>query len=220
MFRRLLAGVAVGALFVTGLAGCRADRNVAAYVGDTQITEARVDTVMGSIRDAAPAEAHGEIRGRVVEMLVLTEAGTSYAETAGVQIPEPTPEEFAGQLGLPADNAYVQVVAGFLPVLNTINAQAQSTAPSEADQREVYDNLLFNGEPVQDPFEEVQQFFTQEAIGTAIGTRDLLTQVVADGDVTINPRYRLVHQVQVTIGQAQSWLGVPLGRPSPVVDES
>jgi hypothetical protein len=220
MSRRLLAAVAAGALLVTGLTGCRADRNVAAYVGDARITEARVDEVMASIRDAAPAEAQGEIRGRVVEMLVLTAAGTSYADAAGVQVPEPAPDEFAGQLGLPADNAYVQVVSGFLPVLNTINAQAQSTAPSEADQREVYDNLLFNGEPVQDPFEEVRQFFTQEAIGTAVGARDLLTDVVADSDVAINPRYRLVHQVPVTIGQAQSWLGVPLGDPSPVVDEN
>jgi len=220
MSRRLLAAVAVGALLMTGLAGCRADRNVAAYVGDTEITEARVDEVMTSIRDVAPAEAYGEIRGRVVEMLVLTAAGTGYAETAGVQIPEPAPEEFADQLGLPVENAYVQVLSGFLAVLNTVNGRAQSTAPSEADQREVYRNLLFNGEPLQDPFEEVQRFFTEEAIGTAVGTRDLLTEVIADGDVTVNPKYRLVHQVQVTIGQAQSWLGVPLGEPSPVIDEN
>jgi hypothetical protein len=105
-------------------------------------------------------------------------------------------------------------------VLNTVNAQAQPAAPSEADQREVYRNLLVDGEPLQDPFEEVQQFFTEEAIGTAVGARDLLARVIADEDVTINPKYRLVHQVQVTIGQAQSWLGVPLSEPSPVVDEN
>lgn len=70
MFRRLLAAVAVS-LLLLGLASCRSDPTVAAYVGDYQITVDDVDDYYAkAAADPLSAQAVSQYSGQIKPMLV------------------------------------------------------------------------------------------------------------------------------------------------------
>ena len=208
--RRLLAVLAAGALALVGLAGCRSDPAVAAYVNDVQVTERQVDQVVESVRDLVPAERLGEIRRRVVTMLVLRAAGHEFAREEGIAVPAANPAVMADATGLPVDGEYTVLLAEFNAVLQALSERAEVTAPTEADQREAYANLQTNGQAVP-PFDELRQYFSTETMGRSVGQRNVLNQVVDRADIVVNPKYgQLIYEVPVTIGQVPSWLGVPL----------
>lgn len=61
--RRLAAVVALAALAPLGLVACQSDPAVAAYVGDTEISEARVDGVVDALRTTYQGELEDELAG-------------------------------------------------------------------------------------------------------------------------------------------------------------
>jgi hypothetical protein len=218
--RRLPALVALGLLgpAALGLAACRADPAVAAYVGEVRITEAEVDAVIAGLRAVAGGPIEPElaaVRPRVVEMRVLTEVGRGYAEQAGLTVPEPARDQVAASLGLPAGNAYAELVATFLAVMDALRGSVEPVPPTEADQREVYDHLVAGGLAV--PFEQVQVELGEQVLGEPVAMRNLLAEAVDRTTVHLNPRYLLVYRVPVPLGNTQSWLDLPLGD-SAVVD--
>jgi hypothetical protein len=218
--RRLPALVALGLLgpAALGLAACRADPAVAAYVGEVRITEAEVDAVIAGLRTVAGGPIEPElaaVRPRVVEMRVLTEVGRGYAEQAGLTVPEPARDQVAASLGLPAGNAYAELVATFLAVMDALRGSVEPVPPTEADQREVYDHLVAGGLAV--PFEQVQVELGEQVLGEPVAMRNLLAEAVDRTTVHLNPRYLLVYRVPVPLGNTQSWLDLPLGD-SAVVD--
>jgi hypothetical protein len=220
---------ALAVLLVGGLAACRADPAVAAYVDGAQITEARVDETMAGLREvllgqtdpqaepAAAAEVDDRLsvlRDRVVEMLILTEAANRYAAQAQVEVAEPDPAGLAPQIGLAADHPYVAVVAAHRAVIDALREQVEPVEPSEADQREVYDNLVVAGLTTAS-FEEVRQVLTGEVLGEVVALRDLLRQVVDAVDIQLNPRYQLTYQIPIRLGEVEvNALGVPLSDPA------
>jgi hypothetical protein len=244
---RLVIAV-VALLAVAGLSACRASPAVAAYVGDLEISEEQVTGLVTDVRTSFESELETELQGladrlteeqladfrtrgadeidtrlegirsQVVEMMILTEAGRRHAEANGLTIPPPDPAPLAADLRLDEDHPYVSLFAEFISVMGTLSANSTPGQPSEADQREVFENLRVDGQQLPQPFEEVQRFLTAEALGSAVGLRDLLVQVVGEAEVTVNPRYQLVYRVPVQLGQADSWLGVPIGGSSPVVE--
>lgn len=210
--RRRLAAVAVGVLALLPLTGCRVEPGAAAFVGDVRIADQRVDEIVSSVDDRVPAEQRGAFRQEVVSMLVLTEAGTRYAQAQKLQLPEAQPATVAERLQLPADGAYTQIFARYVSVMTALEGRAERAAPSEADQREALSHATINGQPVNDRFEDVRQYFTEQAMGAAVGSRNLLTELIRDADVEVSPRYApVVHKVRVNIGNAESWLAVPIG---------
>jgi hypothetical protein len=210
--RRLLAVTVAGALAVTGLAGCRSAPGVAAYVGPTRFSEQWVDKIVDSVRAQIPEGREFAVRQQVVEMLVVRAAVTQYAAREGITIPPVDPAAFAKQNGLPPDTEYSELAASYSGALSALQDRVKSTAPSEADQREAYGNARVNGQPVTDKFEDVQQYFTEEQLGSAVGQRNLLNEILMRSDVVVNPRYGpMKAQVQAQIGQVPTWLGVPLG---------
>ncbi|HET6214478.1 MAG TPA: SurA N-terminal domain-containing protein [Micromonosporaceae bacterium] len=227
--RRVLAVAAAGALAVAGLAGCRSDPGVAAYVGPEKITERQVDQVVKSVTDLIPEGRTAAVREQVVEMLVMREAVNQYAKAQRIAIPAADVAGYAEQNQIPAGpdgqpRAYTTLAAQFDAAFQAIQGKVTPTAPSAKDQREVYDNARIDGKPVTQAFEDVQQYFSMETIGGAVGVRNLLVGVVAGADVAVNPRYApLVYQVPAQVGQVPSWLGVPLGDPgaeSVVIDRA
>lgn len=236
----------VGLLAVTGLVACRSDPTVAAYVGDARITEQRVADVVDGLRATFEGELEAELeqlapqgesagdrreqgqqrveeqlvdaRQRVLTMLVVSEAGKRYAEAEGVQVPAAPTAEAAQSLSLPEDHPYVRVFAEYVTVLNALQPEATPTDPTTADQREVYENLTLQGEPLAVPFEQVQPALTAEVLATPVGVRDLLTTVMEQADIKVQPGYEVTHQVQVQVGGATSFLAVPISEPSQVVD--
>lgn len=246
--RRLAATAVVALLALAGATACQTDPAVAAYVGDTEIRQERVDDIVTQLRDTFQGELdeelaglaeqldeagladfrHGgqqridervmELRDQTVEMLILREAAGQYVEEEGLSVPEPAPEVFAEGLELPEDHVFVELFAEFWAMMTALASHAEPAEATEEDQREVYDNLRFQDQPLPQPFEEVQPFLTEQALAEPVGFRDLLQQVVADADIRVQPGYDLVYQVPVTIGQASSYLSVPISESSSVVD--
>ena len=215
------------------------DDSVAAYVGPEAIAEEQVAAVIDELRttreetyqerlaelpdDADPAEREAlqaQIDGleerlrfdheRVIEMRILTEAGAHYAEQAGLTVPEPDPDLVGGELGLAPDHSYIVVAAEFVAVMNVLSAEVEATEPTETDQREIYDHMVAQGLSGV-TFEQAQEVLTIEVIGEPVGMRNLISQVVEQAEVRVNPRYDLVYRVPVRLGEAETWLGVPLG---------
>jgi hypothetical protein len=245
---RLTVAAALAALALAGITGCTDDgdswdESVAAYVGETAITEAEVDAVVGEVRAEITAELERELenladeldeealaarreerfgqldeqvavtRTRVLEMRILTEATDRYIAAEGLdppEVPQAAIEQQAEDLGLPPENAYVHVVADFLATLAVLQATSEPVAPTEADQREVYDNLVAAGLTTA-PFEQAQPILDQDLLGQPVAMRNLLAEVVERAGVRVSPEYDLVYRVPVPIGSGESWLALPLG---------
>lgn len=151
-------------------------------------------------------------RTRVIEMRILTEAADRHIATEGLdppEVPQTAVEQKATDLGLSADNPYVQLVTDFLATLGVLQGTVQPVAPSEQDQREVYDHLVAEGLTTV-PFEEARGVLTEELMGRQVGMRNLLAEVVDRAGVRVSPAYDLVYQVPVPVGDGESWLGLPL----------
>jgi hypothetical protein len=242
--KRALAGLLLAAV-LAGLGACTDDDGdgwdtaVAAYVGQTAITEAEVDTVASDVRGELSEEIQNELAGlagqldeaqlaererqryaelddqmavtrtRIIEMRILTEAARGYIQREGLAQPAPALEHQASQLGLDVDSAYVRVVAEFYAALGVVQEQSQPAAPTEQDQLEVYEHLVADGLTTV-PFEEAREVLNQEVLGEPVGIRNLLRNIVDQADVRVNPEYDLVYQVPVSLGSNQSWLGLPL----------
>lgn len=207
--RRRLAAVilaALGILLVAGPDPGRSEPAVAASVNDVDITEAELDLLMAEADRLD--EGLAADRTELVAILVVTEAVTPYVQRQGVTVPEPAVAPIASDLGLAADSPYAQAVAAFFSAISAVQNAIVPVPPSEADQRELYDNLVSQG--LATPFEEIQGVLTADAVGEWVAMRDQIALAVAQADIHINPRYQAEHRVLVPLGDVQSWLSVPL----------
>jgi hypothetical protein len=104
---RRLTAAAVAGLALAGLAGCRTAPNVAAYVGDSQVTVAELESAVDDrLADPAIAEFADQdpdtYTRQVLSTLVQDEVHETAAERYGVEVPpaevrERLDEIFAGQ---------------------------------------------------------------------------------------------------------------------------
>lgn len=160
-------------------------------------------------------------RDEVATFLVLTVAGTRYAEREGIALPEPRPDEIAQHFDVEdGEHPYAQVRAEFEAVLAALAEQVTLTDPSEADQREAYQNIQVPPDQELLPFDEVQEHFNVETIGFPVGLRDLLVEVIEQEEVRVQPGFDLLYRVPVQIGMAASFLVVRVSEPSSVQDAS
>jgi hypothetical protein len=240
--RAFVALGALGVLMLAGLAGsahpveaspCRTDPAVAAYVSEVPITEAEVDGAVAQVRealealvarnlpDAEEAERAQDLtmridaeRHAVLQRRILTEATLAYAAEHGLELPAPDLASTAGQYELSTESAYVRVVAEYEAAKSALESSVVTPAvPNEADQREVYENVVAQG-LTQTPFEQAQPMLDQELLGGPVALRNLIAAVVDQAEICVNPRYQLAHRVPVPIGGEQSWLSVPIGEES------
>jgi hypothetical protein len=224
--RRLASIAVVAALGLVTLGGCRIgpDPAVAAYVGSTEITDARVTGIVDEFFDTLDEQQRNGLdrnflKNQMMHFLVLDEVVTDYAEAKDIEIPPADAAGAAEQQGLPPGIELTKVVAEYSAALGALNETATSIAPSEADQREAYAHATVENQPVSQPFEQVQQFFDEEALGRSLGLRKLLNEALAAADVTVNPRYDATYRLPLQIQQARSWLGVELAGTVPVRDD-
>jgi hypothetical protein len=237
--RTLVALGAIEVLVLAGLAGsahpteataCLTDPAVAASVGAVTITEAEVDATVAEVRgalenlvaenlpDADPAEREQEValrvdaeRSAVLERRVLTEATLAYAAGGGLQLPPPDLAAAAAAYALSTESDYVRMIAEYEAVMAGLEGAVLAPAvPTEADQREVYGNVVAQG-LTETPFAQAQPMLNQELLGGPVALRNLIAAVVGEADICVGPRYHLAHRVPVPIGGEQSWLSVPIG---------
>ncbi|WP_328465217.1 hypothetical protein OHA21_43005 [Actinoplanes sp. NBC_00393] len=209
--RRLATAVVVASLTVGGLAACRSEPTVAAYLGDTErVSEQQVQEIWDEAYDvlaenpAPPAEGEQAkpvqvpfTRGDVVHALVTRELLGQVAGQHGVTLPAQMPyEEGAAQIQLPPDLQYVRLYVDNLVLRNQLMEKVQtSTPPADDDLRLVYDTLAANGgvQPGQ-TFEtwKSEQVTDQnkQVVATAAVLRDELEAAAEDLSVKVNPRYQ------------------------------
>src|SRR5262249_48450103 len=98
--------------------------------------------------------------------------------------------------------------------------------PSEAEQREVFDALTYQGQLVSQsaPFDQVRSLLGQARIGRELAVRALFNSAVSKYHLTVNPRYvPLVYHLNVPVtapsgAVAMSVLAIRVG-PESVVPE-
>ncbi|HKT04445.1 MAG TPA: hypothetical protein VJT31_33435 [Rugosimonospora sp.] len=226
---RLLIVVASAGLALVTLAGCRLEPGAAAFVGDDRITDAQVDKVVSSVQAYIPAGRLGNFRTQVLTWLVVVKAGQRYADAHSITVKQETPADFVQNSNVPASIAagvgasdYAKTGAEYESILTALQSAARSTPPTEADKREAYNYVATQAQGQVQPYNQVQQLFSQDTMGTAVGLRDLLRDMVRASHVTISPRYASpTVPVPFTIGTAQTALMVGLDSapvPPPVVD--
>lgn len=183
--RRLTAAVGLVAAMLA-LAACRSNPNVAAYVGDTTITEEQVTELYEQVK-ALPNMDPAALpeRSQVVQILVLDKVCERAAKTAGVT--PPPPQVPAGQPELTVVQARMQACRQALP--------AKAVQPTDADLREVYDNGVavgaIDGADPANAFDKVKdQLAAGGQVAAALGQRQQLEEAAASLGVSINPRYR------------------------------
>jgi hypothetical protein len=221
--RRLPSIAVVVVLGLLTLTGCRSDPSVAAYVGSTKITDAKVTQIVEQLFGGLPAEQResvdeGSLRDQVVQFLVLREVVGQYAAEENIDVPKVDVNAFATQQNLPPDTEFTTLAADYNAALGALAQKAKPVQPTADDQLEAYENLTIDNKPLQQPFDEVKQFFNTETLGQSLGMREMLTTAVQDANVAVNPRYNPTYQLPVEIQNARSWFAVELGGSAPVRD--
>lgn len=221
MPRRRLAVVAVlGVLAAAGLAACRADPAVAAYVGDTEHTMAEVDEIYEQLRDAlaedaeerrrqtvAELERNGEevpeelrepavaevpvTRADIVQTLILGDLTEALATELEVEIQPVTAADIATAEQVPADTRYAETRAEMATYLLSWSGEAELLEPTEEDLRGIYDRAAAAGMPLAaEPFDVVAPELDTDRVRQALGVRADLVAAVQRYEVTVNPRFQ------------------------------
>jgi hypothetical protein len=222
--------LAVGALV---LAGCRSDPQVAAYVGSTRYSDDRVtaiaDEAQAKLQDLADAQQSASGASsrpvqrpvtdqEVVTALVSRDVLKALAQEKKVNPLSVDANQVAQQVRVPADTEYVRVLTEKDGYRLALLQKAPSAEPSEADLREVYDNLVkASGGRITGSFDQFTSSLAEqdtELIGRSAGVRRDVTAESEKLDVTVNPRYGPTMLSLVDIADQQggvhSLLGVPL----------
>jgi hypothetical protein len=230
MPRRLLAVAIAGALALAGAAACRSQPTVAAYVGDAQLTNAQVEQIFHEFKDPQIQQQHaGDIREIVVSDFVLTEVGRRIATEHGITVQAPDLSRYQDTAqgdGVPLDSGFIRSLAGADATMAALASIVTPQAPSEADQREVYEIIQAEAQRVGQaipPFEQVQSQIDSPQMRSAFGIRPLVRDAVKNYQVVVNPRYQPIGiPVPFTLGQLTTQLVVPLqsGASPAVVDVS
>jgi hypothetical protein len=225
--RRVTSLVALLAVAGLVLAGCRSDPAVAAYVGSTHYSEHRVtaiaDEAHAKLRDlaeqtGAPQPAERPVsEQQVVTALVSRDVLKALAQEKKVSPLNVTADQIAQQVQVPADTEYVRVLTEKDSYRLALLQQAPSAAPSNADLREVYDNLVKVGGVQIGSFDQFKSTLAEqdtELVGRSAAVRDDISAEAGKLDVTVNPRFgpAVLSLVDITDqqGGVHSLLGVPL----------
>src|SRR3989442_2726363 len=172
--RRLSVVLAAGALAVLALAGCRVEPGNAAFVGDTVHSKADIDRVLQGIEHDGikidPARL-GEVRELIAPDEAFVDVARRYATEQGYGEPTVDLEAAAQQFSpLPPGNAFVRLAAQTDAYRELLFTKVKPVNPSDAQLREVYQNLVDTG--AQGSYEEIGPQLRQvPAIGPALAVR-------------------------------------------------
>ena len=185
---RAVVALVLGAALV--LTGCRDDPGTAAYVGTERITEADVDGLIGEAT-AKVAGKEGLTAPSRPDVVITSVLGRLCADRqardgfAGRQFSEQEKQQIAPV----PDTKYYQLRLTTYSCLFGIPNPAQAQ-PSDADLQDIYDRALAKG-LVNVPLSEIKdQLAANEDLRQAVAVKRMLTELVADAEVSVNPRYR------------------------------
>ncbi|WP_433374747.1 hypothetical protein ACQPZX_04605 [Actinoplanes sp. CA-142083] len=216
----------VASLAVAGLSACRSEPTVAAYIGDTKITEDRVDAVFDETRAAVippkegeqpvPAPTRADVARAIIGADVLAQVGKQHNVTLPADIGQ---ADAASTLHLRPDAEYVQLYATVKAYVTLLKQGAAATGePTEADLRQVFDVLVANGEADASQFAQFQSQLpaqNKQLVVSAAAVRDQINEVTGPLRVRVNPRYQpasiSVLEFQTQNGAVRPLVTAPLG---------
>jgi hypothetical protein len=206
----VLVAVAAG----LAASGCRTDPDVAAYVGQETLTEARVDAVVADAQAKATGKEGVKVptRSDIVMTFVLGRA--CEVKQAADKFPDPgqpvTPDAVAQSDQVPADSEYARQRAEAYTCLAGAPV-GSAVPPSEADIQEIYDKAKAAG-LVDRPLADIrEQLAADGSVRQAMAVRAMLASLVAGGNVTVNPRYRPLTFTVSDLGTGQPLVVAVIG---------
>jgi hypothetical protein len=187
---RLVMAVALTLCAGFVLSACRSEPGVAAYVGDDVLTESEIDSTIDEVVKASQESARVPSRSDVVVTFVLNKGCAAKQAQEKFASAPVTIEAVANAESIPANTQYARdrtalhACVGGVPTTDTV--------PTEAELREIFDRAI--DEQLIDPatvYEQVKgQIAGDSRVIEGLATRHLLSSLVADGEVSVNPRYR------------------------------
>ncbi|HEX6969880.1 MAG TPA: hypothetical protein VF174_13870 [Micromonosporaceae bacterium] len=211
--RRLVSVAAIAAVGVLATA-CRSHPEVAAYIGDQEVTEAQVSEVVEDLRQKLGEDPTVPLppRSQVVTVLVLNNVCEQVSAEKGYRPQAEYPVEFiVEQSGLPADSAYVRHSADLQTCLSGFPA-AQAVAPTEDELTDLVARAKAAGAvPAEVTFNEAVAQLDGEQLRRALGQRQAFTEAMAGYDITVNPRYRPLELPLLVFQDRSTAVGVPIG---------
>ena len=206
--RRIASIVVVAALGLGGLAACRSEPSVAAYLGDRKVTEDQVTQIFdgaGAGASATPAAEEQQQPGaqskgpavsrqQIVDLQVTLDLGRKVAAEQGVQpLTAVSTEQVAAELGVPETSQYAKDYTDWVNLSQAIFAKLGDTAPAATEEqlRGVYDALVkVNAiDPGFDLAQIKQAFGDGGFVASAYQLTGLLEKAASGSDTTVNPRY-------------------------------
>jgi peptidyl-prolyl cis-trans isomerase SurA len=182
---RRLTAVAAAGIALVGLAGCRTSPNVAAYVGDSQVSvselEAAIDQRMEDPAIAAFAETDMDaFTRRVLTGLVEDEVHAAAAERYGVEVSEDEVRDRIGELlgEDDPDQVYAQLAEqGVSPEDVFTSVSQQLTRLRIAESEDLADSL--SDEALRARYEEVREDYLEVEFGYITVPQENVAQEVA-----------------------------------------
>jgi hypothetical protein len=216
--RRLASTAVVAVVAVIGLSACRSAPGVAAYVGSTTISEARVQRIVDDAatkldksldalraqRKANPDSSQQPIPdvvqlrltpANVLQALVGVQVLRGIAQDRKVQATAASADSLAESFGLPADAEYIGVLSEYQGYLQALLTSAKPAELTEDQRHQVWERLRSAGNPGDGTmsYEQfVQEVLTSqnlEILQRSYGLRADLLAIAEKADITINPRY-------------------------------
>jgi hypothetical protein len=205
-YRRLTTAVVVGALAAAALSSCRTAPNVAAYVGSTRFTEAKVD-------DLIAGAGAGVTRDLVVQTLVLDQTCKNLAAEKSFQPDTTNGEQRARQDQIAQDSAFAKVRSSMWSCI--YGAPQPTGKPSEEDLRYAYQNLADAGLlPPGATFEQISpQLAQDQQISGSLAFRRIWLDAAAGQDISVSPRYRAL-TYSIFSYQGKTIVALTLGQPA------
>jgi hypothetical protein len=231
--RRLASTAVVAVLAVSGLSACRNAPDVAAYVGNTTISEDRVNAIfddakkklaasvaqVGAEQSADPAAAPAQDpqlsidKADVLMTLVGLDALRRIAEEKKIAPVALQAGQAAQEVNLPPDAEFVKVYGDYRAYLGafaqSLGASLQSVQPTEADLRDVYTRLKNGGAIGAEGDTSFENFVKTlpeqdaQVLQQNIGLRNALNTEVQKINTTVNPRYGAAELPLVQFRNAQ-----------------
>jgi hypothetical protein len=223
--RRLTASLAVGLVALAGVAGCRSDPSVAAYVGDEQVTVDELQTAVDTrLEDPALAQAatgrEDEFTRLVLTRLVTAEVYDRVAQRYGVTVDDADVQARLDELlaGEDPEAVYAQAAAQ-----GVARADVFETVREQLLRQRVAESQGLGGEPSE---EELRAAYEQQAPSLAqvrLGYVNVPDQTAADAAVaTLNadpgayPAIAAQYPGQATLPEVTA--RAPADVPAPLAD--
>jgi hypothetical protein len=232
--RRLASVAVIASLAVTGLAACRSEPDVAAYLPNDTVTMDEVsaiyDDAQAKLSQAGPAASPSaapspsaaaspagppkmpitrqDIVNALISQAVLTEVSKQHNQSLPAQLPT---DQVARSVGLPPTAQYVKTFTEVQVMVVQLNQSAQGVDLTPADLKDVYEKLVAAGGVP--PQLDLQKFITglpdqgRTTLSKAFSVRRDVEAQAAKMHLRVNPRYE---PAEISVLTDQDAQGKPL----------